>query len=416
MKFEVQTKRGGDWVIEAFHDRKDDAIYDAQKLLAGQFITAVRVVEEIHDSANDSYRTKVVFKRESSSSKGEGGPKTPNRAKPSSSKEAGDGDTADADKKSKSRRRPPPPAKKADAATKIVRGLFAFMFLVALSATIWLNNQPSDSEVLAEKAAAEKKKKKLAARNSAPGNAGGLTSGLSPDGRPALDEEELSKRSKAVAFDGISSSGTQDGGDEYGDSGADGGADSAQAFGGAGDGDSAQAFGGAGGGDSAQAFGGAGGGDSAQAFGGAGGGDSAQAFGGESGFFSDGDGDRAAGAGGYNGTGSQTAMLPPDPSLAYGLDTFRLRQARNKKVFLDITLKITFELENKKAGDKMALRAAALHDALYLELSRIVTRYQVGRISYYQSPVVTDQLMAVARKELGPGIVKRMVVTGTRRR
>jgi len=392
MKFEVQTKRGGDWVIEAFHDRKDDAIYDAQKLLAGQFLTAVRVVEEIHDSANDSYRTKVVFKRESSSSKGEGGPKTPNRAKPSSSKEAGDGDTADADKKSKSRRRPPPPAKKADAATKIVRGLFAFMFLVALSATIWLNNQPSDSEVLAEKAAAEKKKKKLAARNSAPGNAGGLTSGLSPDGRPALDEEELSKRSKAVAFDGISSSGTQDGGDEYGDSGADGGADSAQAFGGAGDGDSAQAFGGAGGGDSAQAFGG------------------------ESGFFSDGDGDRAAGAGGYNGTGSQTAMLPPDPSLAYGLDTFRLRQARNKKVFLDITLKITFELENKKAGDKMALRAAALHDALYLELSRIVTRYQVGRISYYQSPVVTDQLMAVARKELGPGIVKRMVVTGTRRR
>jgi hypothetical protein len=64
----------------------------------------------------------------------------------------------------------------------------------------------------------------------------------------------------------------------------------------------------------------------------------------------------------------------------------------------------------------MALGAAALHDALYLELSRIVTRYQVNQIRYYQSPAVTDQLMAVVRKELGPGVVKRMVVTGKRRR
>jgi len=109
-------------------------------------------------------------------------------------------------------------------------------------------------------------------------------------------------------------------------------------------------------------------------------------------------------------------MLPPDPALAYALDSFRLRQVRAGKVFLDITLKITFELENKQAGDEMALRAAALHDALYLELSRIVTRYQVHQIRYYQSPEVIDQLMAVAHKELGPGVVKRMVVTGKRRR
>jgi len=379
MRFEVQTKRGGDWVIEAFHDRKDDAIYDAQKLLAGQFIKAARVVEEIHDPATDSYRTKIIFKRERSDAKSDGGPKTPDRAKSPSTGETGSEDTAAGKKEDKNRRRTPPPAKKADTATKIVRGLFAFMFLVALASTVWLENQPSDSEVLAEKAA--EKKKKLAAKDSASSNTGGLTSGLSADGGSTLSEEELAKRSNATAFGSVSLPGSQDGEDEEKEGDLDVGGDSIQAFG------------------------------------------SDRGFfsDGDSGFFSDGDNGAdsggADGAGGYGGTaGDQTAMLPPDPALAYSLDSFRLRQVRASKVFLDITLKITFELENKQAGNKMALRAAALHDALYLELSRIVTKYQARQIRYYQSPAVTDQLMAIAHKELGPGVVKRMVVTGKRRR
>ena len=110
MRFEVQTKRGGDWIIEAFHDRKDDAIYDAQKLLAGQFVMAARVVEEIHDPATDSYRTKVVFKRERSDGKSSGGPKTPDKAKPPSTGGADSKDTAVEKKEDKNRRRMPPPA------------------------------------------------------------------------------------------------------------------------------------------------------------------------------------------------------------------------------------------------------------------------------------------------------------------
>jgi hypothetical protein len=64
MSFEVQSRRGNSWVIEAVHDGEDEAVFDAQRLLQARKISAVRVVRETFDAASDSFKSKVIFRRE----------------------------------------------------------------------------------------------------------------------------------------------------------------------------------------------------------------------------------------------------------------------------------------------------------------------------------------------------------------
>ena len=63
MTFEVQTYKNGSWTIASVEEDKDAAIYEAQRLLKGKRTTAARVVQELYDEQNDSYRMKVIFKR-----------------------------------------------------------------------------------------------------------------------------------------------------------------------------------------------------------------------------------------------------------------------------------------------------------------------------------------------------------------
>jgi len=64
MSFEVQSRRGNSWVIEAVHDGEDEAVFDAQRLLQARRISSVRVVHETFDAASDSFKSKVIFRRE----------------------------------------------------------------------------------------------------------------------------------------------------------------------------------------------------------------------------------------------------------------------------------------------------------------------------------------------------------------
>ena len=60
MSFEVQSRRGNSWVIEAVHDGEDEAVFDAQRLLQAHKTSAVRVVRETFDAASDSFKTRVT--------------------------------------------------------------------------------------------------------------------------------------------------------------------------------------------------------------------------------------------------------------------------------------------------------------------------------------------------------------------
>ena len=63
MSYEVQANKNGKWVIESVQPDEDAAVYDAQLLLRGKSTMSVRVVKEIYNPNDDSYRTKVVFRR-----------------------------------------------------------------------------------------------------------------------------------------------------------------------------------------------------------------------------------------------------------------------------------------------------------------------------------------------------------------
>ena len=62
MSFEVQSLRQGKWIIEAILDEKDEAIFDAQRL--SELRAAVRVIEETFIPENETFRTKVIYRRE----------------------------------------------------------------------------------------------------------------------------------------------------------------------------------------------------------------------------------------------------------------------------------------------------------------------------------------------------------------
>jgi hypothetical protein len=63
MNYEVQTYKNGKWAISSVQDDKDEGIYEAQRLLQSKRTSSVRVVWEIFDEPNDTYRMKVVFRR-----------------------------------------------------------------------------------------------------------------------------------------------------------------------------------------------------------------------------------------------------------------------------------------------------------------------------------------------------------------
>ena len=63
MNYEVQTYKNGKWAISSIQDDKDEGIYEAQRLLQSKRTSSVRVVWEIFDESNDTYRMKVVFRR-----------------------------------------------------------------------------------------------------------------------------------------------------------------------------------------------------------------------------------------------------------------------------------------------------------------------------------------------------------------
>ncbi|MBL6936063.1 MAG: hypothetical protein ISR48_11690 [Alphaproteobacteria bacterium] len=63
MNYEVQTYKNGKWVISSVQDDKDEGIYEAQRLIQNKRTSAVRVVQEVFDESNDTYRMKVVFRR-----------------------------------------------------------------------------------------------------------------------------------------------------------------------------------------------------------------------------------------------------------------------------------------------------------------------------------------------------------------
>ena len=63
MNYEVQTYKNGKWAISSVQDDKDEGIYEAQRLLQSKRTSSVRVVWEIFDEFNDTYRMKVVFRR-----------------------------------------------------------------------------------------------------------------------------------------------------------------------------------------------------------------------------------------------------------------------------------------------------------------------------------------------------------------
>ena len=63
MSYEVQANKNGKWVIESVQPDEDAAVYDAQLLLRNKSTMSVRVVQEIYNPNDDSYRTKVVFRR-----------------------------------------------------------------------------------------------------------------------------------------------------------------------------------------------------------------------------------------------------------------------------------------------------------------------------------------------------------------
>ncbi len=85
MNYEVQTYKNGKWVISSVQDDKDEGVYEAQRLIQNKRTSAVRVVQEVFDESNNTYRMKVVFR----SSKVDGNnaaaqPKQqPKKAKPS---------------------------------------------------------------------------------------------------------------------------------------------------------------------------------------------------------------------------------------------------------------------------------------------------------------------------------------------
>ena len=63
MNYEVQTYKNGKWAISSVQDDKDEGIYEAQRLLQSKRTSSVRVVWEIFDESNDTYKMKVVFRR-----------------------------------------------------------------------------------------------------------------------------------------------------------------------------------------------------------------------------------------------------------------------------------------------------------------------------------------------------------------
>jgi hypothetical protein len=63
MNYEVQTYKNGKWAISSVQDDKDEGIYEAQRLFQSKRTSSVRVVWEIFDESNDTYRMKVVFRR-----------------------------------------------------------------------------------------------------------------------------------------------------------------------------------------------------------------------------------------------------------------------------------------------------------------------------------------------------------------
>ena len=62
--FEVQRFAGGQWTIEMVAHDRDSAIFEAQRLLQSKRVRSVRVVQEIYDANSDSYRMKIIFRRE----------------------------------------------------------------------------------------------------------------------------------------------------------------------------------------------------------------------------------------------------------------------------------------------------------------------------------------------------------------
>lgn len=59
MSYEVQADKNGKWVIESVQSDEDAAVYDAQLLLRGKSTMSVRVVQEIYNPNDDSYRIKA---------------------------------------------------------------------------------------------------------------------------------------------------------------------------------------------------------------------------------------------------------------------------------------------------------------------------------------------------------------------
>lgn len=84
MNYEVQTYKNGKWVISSVQDDKDEGIYEAQRLIQNKRTSAVRVVQEVFDESNDTYRMKVVFRRSRKGSEESSpeGAKSPVRPKP----------------------------------------------------------------------------------------------------------------------------------------------------------------------------------------------------------------------------------------------------------------------------------------------------------------------------------------------
>ena len=60
--YEIQYYRDGNWKIQAFFDDKELALLEARRMSESKRYTAVRVVEEIYDSAIDDVRQKVIYR------------------------------------------------------------------------------------------------------------------------------------------------------------------------------------------------------------------------------------------------------------------------------------------------------------------------------------------------------------------
>ncbi len=74
--FEVQAYKDGNWTIDSVAGDRDQAIYEAQRLIQTSHIWAVRVVQESFHEASNSFVSKIVFKRSKVQNPPSGSPAT----------------------------------------------------------------------------------------------------------------------------------------------------------------------------------------------------------------------------------------------------------------------------------------------------------------------------------------------------